>query len=177
VASLGTYDRQVTPSAVAVAALAMVLGAALWWTYFHDERESACRRMESLGLEQRARAARDAYSYVHLLMVGGIVFAALGIREALADSASPLPPVPAMAFCGGLALYLTGLNAFRFRLGRGVRVERTVAALALVAMIPTAAVEPSLATLAKAVMFLAALVAYQTLAPEAARGRAVGAAD
>jgi len=52
--------------------------------------------------------ARDSYSLLHLPMVAGIIFVALGIKQTLAHVGDSLGPVPAVALCGGVALYLLG---------------------------------------------------------------------
>ena len=39
-------------------------------------------------------------------MVTGIIFAALGIEQTLAHVGEPLGTIPAVALCGGVALYL-----------------------------------------------------------------------
>ena len=95
--------------------LGIVLAAALWWAYFDLSMLTAERRLSEARGEERARLARDSYSYLHLSMVGGIVFAALGIKQTLAHVGDPLDTIPAVALCGGVALYLLGHNAFRLR--------------------------------------------------------------
>ena len=51
--------------------------------------------------------ARDSYSYIHLLMVAGIVLSALGLKKTIGDVDEPLKTIPAVALLGGTALYLT----------------------------------------------------------------------
>ena len=65
----------------------------------------------------RARLARDVYSYLHIPLVLGVVFAAVGIHEALVHPGEPLDPVFAATFAGGVVLYLGGLAAIRLRRG------------------------------------------------------------
>src|SRR5918993_2506004 len=74
-------------SVLVAAVLGIVLAAALWWAYFDLSMLSAERRLFAARGEERARLARDSYSYLHLSMVGGIVFAALGIKQTLAHVA------------------------------------------------------------------------------------------
>ena len=58
--------------------------------------------MEATGLELH-RLALHAYSYLHLPMVAGVVFA-LGLKTTLGDVGTSLDTVPAIALCGGAAL-------------------------------------------------------------------------
>lgn len=54
--------------------LGVLISAALWWAYFGYIRTHAERRLQRTQGVQRALLARDAYSYLHLPLVGGIVF-------------------------------------------------------------------------------------------------------
>ena len=57
---------------------------------------------------ERNELARDVYSYMHFLLVAGIVLAAFGLHEVLPHVDEPLEAVPAFALLGGVALYLLG---------------------------------------------------------------------
>ena len=48
-------------------------------------------------------------------MVAGIVLFALGLKKTLAHVGDPLETIPAVALCGGVALYLLAHVAFRLR--------------------------------------------------------------
>jgi low temperature requirement protein LtrA len=110
--------------------------------------------------------ALDAYSYIHLAMVGGIVFIALGVRQTIADVEHPLSVIPAAAICGGVAVYLLGLFAFRLRVTGTVLAARLVAAALACAATPIALMVPSIVTVAIVSSVLIGLVAYETLRPD-----------
>jgi low temperature requirement protein LtrA len=98
---------------------------ALWWIYFDSAAEEA---EESLrGHANPVLAAADAYSYIHLLLVAGIVYFAFGARWAVAGIGAPLDEVAQAGLFGGVALYLVGHAAFRRRLTR-TRVNLELAA-------------------------------------------------
>ena len=120
---------------------------------------------DSRGLpdHQRARLARDAYSYLHLPMVAGIILVALGIKTTLAHVGDPLGTIPAVALCGGVALYLLGHNAFRLRDIGSVSVPRLVVTTLCLALIPLAVSVTSLATLAILAVLLCGLAAFETM--------------
>ena len=59
--------------------------------------------------------ARDSYALLHLPMVAGIVLFALGVKKVLEHTGDPLKDMPAVALCGGLALYLLAHVGFRLR--------------------------------------------------------------
>ena len=105
---------------------------------------------------------RDSYSYLHLPMVAGIIFVALGIKQTLAHVGDPLGTIPAVALCGGVALYLLGLNAFRLRGVGSVSVPRLVVTILCLALISVAVSVPSLITLAVLALLLCGLAAFET---------------
>jgi low temperature requirement protein LtrA len=70
------------------------------WAYFDYVVLAAERRLASAQGHERARLARDSYSYLHLLMVASIVFIAPGIKRTLAHVGDPLEVAPAVALCG-----------------------------------------------------------------------------
>jgi low temperature requirement protein LtrA len=74
----------------------------------------------------------------------------------------PLGTVPAVALCGGVALYLLGHNGFRLREVGSVSVPRLVVTILCLALIPLAVSVPSLITLAVVAALLCALAAFET---------------
>jgi low temperature requirement protein LtrA len=109
---------ELTWRVIAAAALGIVVVSALWWLYFDVAASFARGRlMQASGLEQ-ARLARDAYNYLHLPMVAGIVLFALGLKTTLGQIGDALDIVPAVGLCGGAALY----EVIRYRAAR-VRVR------------------------------------------------------
>jgi low temperature requirement protein LtrA len=150
--------------ALTAAALGIVVVSALWWLYFDVAAIFARRRLlEARGLELH-RLALHIYSYLHLPMVAGIVLFALGLETALHHVGDALDTVPAVALCGGTALYLLAEIAFLFlTIGRVFR-RRTVGAILLLALIPAATGVPGLAALGLVSAVCVLLVAYEAIA-------------
>jgi low temperature requirement protein LtrA len=160
---VGASGLELGAGVVVAAVLGIALAAALWWAYFDLLMLVAERRLTAAKGEERARLARDAYSYLHLPMVAGIIFVALGIKQTLAHVGDPLGTIPAVALCGGVALYLLGHNAFRLRDVGSVSVPRLVVTVFCCALIPVAVSIPSLITLAILAGLLCALAAFETM--------------
>jgi low temperature requirement protein LtrA len=130
---------------------------------------------------QQTELARDAYSYLHFLMVAGIVLFATGLKKILADYDEHLGAVPAAELCGGLALYLLAHVLLRLRitflispsvtflsrLGRG----RPVAVVALLVFWPLADEVPALAALAFVAAVFIGLIAYEAIRYRDSRSR------
>jgi low temperature requirement protein LtrA len=148
---------------VFAALFGIVAVAALWWAYFDIVAIVAERRLSEAGLGEQAPLARDAYSYLHFPLIAGIVLLALGLKETLAVTGEPLDTVPALALCGGPALYLLGQIAFRERVLGTFSPHRALAAVALLALIPLALSADALGALAAVSAVLAMLIAYEAV--------------
>src|SRR5918998_5041685 len=145
------------------AALGIVVVSALWWLYFDVAAIFARRRlMQAKGLELH-RFALHAYSYLHLPMVAGIVLFALGLETTLHHMGEALETVPAVALCGGGALYLLGHIASLFRTTGRVFRRRTIGATVLLALVPAAVAIPALAALALVAAVCSLVVTYEVL--------------
>jgi low temperature requirement protein LtrA len=144
----GGDDIRVDWSVAATALVVMALIAGLWWDYFTDDAEAGERALVAAQGHERARLARDVYSYLHVPLVLGIVFAAVGIHEALVHSDQPLDPVFAGAFAGGVALVFAGLAAIRVRRGDRPGPLCLLAVAASLVMIPVGREIDALATVA-----------------------------
>ena len=148
---------------IVAAALGIVVVSALWWLYFDVAAIFARRRlMQATGIDQ-ARLARDAYSYLHLPMVAGIVLFALGLKATLGHIGEALDTVTAVGLCGGTALYLLGHVAFLFRATGRVFRRRTIGAVLLLALVPAALAIPALAALALVSAVCSGVVAYEAI--------------
>jgi low temperature requirement protein LtrA len=87
----------------------------MWWTYFDSVAGTARERLGSH--EDPVLAAADSYSYLHLLIVAGVIIYAGGIRMVVHNQlGAPMPVAGRLACCGGVALYLAGVSAFRLRM-------------------------------------------------------------
>jgi low temperature requirement protein LtrA len=155
--------------------VAAVLGiasvATLWWAYFDVVAIVAERRLSEAAPGEQAPLARDAYSYIHFPMIAGIVLLSLGLKQTLGHVAEPLETVPAVALCGGPAIYLIGHILFRLRTLGSLSAHRSLATVALLAMIPLALEADALVALAAVTAVLVILIAYERVALREARAR------
>ena len=84
--------------------------------------------------------ARDSYTFIHLPIVLGIVFMAMGIEESILHLDEHLHTVPAFALAGGFAIYLLAHVAFRLRNVGSVSWRRLVTALVALGIVSALAV-------------------------------------
>jgi low temperature requirement protein LtrA len=157
-------EASLTPGIAAAAVLGVTLAAALWWTYFDVVALVSARRLARAPEgRERNELARDSYSYLHFPMVAGIVLAALGMKKTLGAVSAPLDVELAFALLGGVAFYLLGLVAFRFRHIHSINRQRLLVALILFALLPAAVALPALASLAIVAALLSAMITYETV--------------
>jgi low temperature requirement protein LtrA len=156
-------EAHLTAGIAAAAVLGVALAAELWWTYFDIVAIVSARRLaEAPEGKVRNELARDSYSLIHFPMVAGIILSALGLKETLGHVDDPLATPIAFALLGGVAFYLLGLVAFRYRHVQTISRRRLGLAILLLALVPVGHVLPALATLAIVTALLAVLIAYET---------------
>jgi low temperature requirement protein LtrA len=115
--------------------------------------------------------ARDSYSYLHLPMVAGILLLAVGVKKTLAHVGDPLETVPAVALCGGVALYLLALSAFKRRNIGSFNRPRLVVAALLAGLAPAATAMSALLALGLVTVIACGLIAFEFFRYAEARDR------
>jgi low temperature requirement protein LtrA len=150
--------------------VAFLGSAAMWWLYFNYVARIAERRLELA--PNRTQLARDAYTYLHVVMVAGVIVAAVGDELAIAHPTDALSAAEVAAVVAGPAIYLFAHALFRLRMTGSVSWKRLGGACACVAVAPLGAVVPALAVEALVVAILVGVIAAEHLA--AARRSARG---
>ena len=105
--------------------------AAMWWVYFNYAAAMAQRRLE-LAVNS-TQLARDGYTYLHALMVAGILVSAVGDELVIAHPGEVLDTAEIVAVVAGPAIYLFAQVLFRLRMAGTLSGKRTLGALACVA--------------------------------------------
>jgi low temperature requirement protein LtrA len=167
----GAVDLPISWPIIAASLLGLTVAGALWWAYFDVTSLQAEHALARQPADDRARMARDAYSFLHFPLITGIVLIALGLKKVLeyvGDSehhelSDPLTGIGLYALYGGVVMYLVGQVAFKARTVGTVNPIRLGAAVVLLALIPVAAQVPALAGLAILAAVVVVLVAIETL--------------
>src|SRR3954471_23181782 len=171
---VGAGEERFDAELVAAVGLGLVITVALWWTYF--DRFAAVAEQRLRTHDDPVLAAADAYSYLHLVIVAGIIVFAVGVKQAAGAVDAPLGDAARLALCGGVALYLAGHVAFGLRMVGSVGVEKLVAAAAVL-VLDAVAGDRDAWLLAGAVAFvLAAMCAVETVAARRAEPQRATAA-
>jgi low temperature requirement protein LtrA len=139
-----------------------ILAGLLWWSYFDRPLPALeLRHEELLDPNERARFARDVYTYNHLLIVGAILVAAAALEEIMLHPADPLPTAFRLMLFVGISGYLLGVVLSVLRAYSALAVERLVAVVALGALIALSASLPGMWLLIGIDVLLLAVLAVE----------------
>jgi low temperature requirement protein LtrA len=169
-----TSELELDAARVAAFGVAFLGSAAFWWLYFNYSAAVAQRLLERSA--NRTLAARDAYTYLHVVIVLGVIVAAVGDELVIAHPTDVLPGPEVAALVAGPAIYLVALSLFRLRMAGSISPSRLVGALACVAIGALGAVAPGLVLAGSVVAVLAAVIAYEH-AGEGRRRAAAGSSS
>ena len=169
---VGVGELPVSWPIVAGSVVGLTLAVTLWWIYFDISALQGEHALHEEPEATRARLGRDAYSFAHLPIVAGIALVALGLKKVLEyvsdtadhDLGDELAGYGLYALYGGVALYLLGHIAFKWRTIHSISTSRLVTAVVVVVLIPVAATIPAIAALALLTAVLIALVVFETVA-------------
>jgi low temperature requirement protein LtrA len=143
-------------------AVAFLSSAALWWLYFDYVATIAQRRLDAA--DDPGRLARDAYTYLHIPIIAGIIVTAVGDELVIAHPGDGLSGAELATVAGGPALYLLGHVGFRLRMAGTLSRKRLVAALACCAVGALGLVLSALATATLVLVVLVTLIAVEMVA-------------
>ena len=167
---VGVARLPVSVPIVVASVLGLTVSSALWWAYFDLSARHAEHALAAEPSATRAAFARDAYSYLHLPLIVGIVLTALGMKKVLEyvgdasdhDLTDPLKAIAVLALYGGAICYLVGHVAFKWRTGHQIMPSRAVAAVVLALCAWLALSLPALAALALLAAVLVGMVVFET---------------
>jgi low temperature requirement protein LtrA len=144
-----------TATVVLCLGVAFVETAALWWLYFGAVAERTRHVMRTC--EDPGRLARDAYTYLHVPIVAGIIAVAVADDLLIAEPGHAAHGVGLAMVLGGPALYLVGESLFRLRVTGSADGRRLAVAGVLVLLAPAGAAMSALALGALMTALLGAL--------------------
>lgn len=83
----------------------------MWWIYFDVGAERGARHIEHH--DEPGRVARNAYTYLHMPIVGGVVVTAVADALILQSPRGPAVLGLVLTQCGGLLLFVAGIAVFK----------------------------------------------------------------
>jgi len=163
-----TAQHELTTATIVAFSLAFLITAALWWLYFNLVAAIAERRLAEA--VNRTVLARDAYTYLHVVIVAGILLTAVGDELVIAHPTDELPDGELLAVVSGPALYLLALVLLRLRMSRTLGRRRLAGAIACMAVGAIGTFVPALVVAALLFAVLVAVIVGDQVAG-ARRGR------
>ena len=151
-------------SATIGAFLVAFLGSvAMWLVYFNIGAERSSRL--AAASDDPGRIGRSGYTYLHILIVAGIIVAAVGDELVLHHPGGQTDVKTAAVLLGGPALYLLGNGWFKWLSAPYFPLSHLVGLGLLVLLIPAAAVAPPLllSTLTAAVLIVVVVWEWRSL--------------
>jgi low temperature requirement protein LtrA len=155
-------SQPIDAARAAAIAISFLTSAALWWLYFDYVATISQRRLASS--DHSGSLARDAYTYVHTVMVAGIIVAAVGDAVVIAHPTTAPGHEQLATIAGGPALYLAGHLLFRRRMAGTWSGKRVLAMLAIVAAGFAGAALPALASAGLVLVVLVVLIVAEMIA-------------
>jgi low temperature requirement protein LtrA len=123
-----------TTTVVLCLSVAFVETAALWWLYFGVTAEHARATMSTC--DDPGRLARDAYTYLHLPIIAGIIATAVASDLLIAAPHGAPHGIALAMILGGPSLYLLGESLFRRRMTGATKAPRVAVAALLILLAP-----------------------------------------
>jgi low temperature requirement protein LtrA len=164
-----TAELDLTTARVVAFALAFLSTAAFWWLYFNLVATIVQRRLALA--ENRTLLARDAYTYLHVVIVAGILLTAVGDELVIAHPTEELPDNEVAAVVCGPALYLLAHVALRLRVTGTIGGRRLAGALACLAIGAIGTFATALVVAALLLGVLVAVIVGDQLAGARRKGR------
>ncbi|HEX7834610.1 MAG TPA: low temperature requirement protein A, partial [Pseudolysinimonas sp.] len=143
---IGVGQVAVSTSVIVGSILAVALAVGLWWVYFHHFAPKVEHLVARKTGVERAGLATDAYTYLHMALVAGIVITALGIEQAMHAIEGLAAPglFGAFALGSGIALYIAGTAFIWRRVSGEWALIRLGGATLSVLVIPALAILPAI---------------------------------
>jgi low temperature requirement protein LtrA len=129
-------EKSVNAANVTAFVVAFAGSVAMWWLYFDQSAAAAAEKIARS--DDPGRLGRSAYTWIHPVMVAGIIVSAAADQKVLSGPAVIASTASAWMILGGPALFLAGHAAFKLVVWRYLSWPR-VAGVAVLALFGLAA--------------------------------------
>jgi low temperature requirement protein LtrA len=164
-----TSELDLDAKTIVAFVMAFLASAAIWWLYFSSVAALGEHYLEVA--DSRTTLARDAYTYLHVVFVAGIILSAVGDELVIAHPIEVLPPYAVAAVAAGPAVYLLAHTLFRYRLTGTLGLAKPLGTLGCVGVGFVGLFVPALALAGALIVVLVAVIAAGYLAATQSRER------
>ena len=155
-----TFAGMAWTKAVVSALIVSFLGSlAMWWLYFDTSADVGTRTIADS--RDPGRIARLVYTYIHLLLVGGIILSAVGDEFVLAHPVGHTDWPTAIAVVGGPLLFVAGTWSFRWAIFGYPPLSPLLAIATLAGLLAVAPLLPPVALMALVTVVLIASAMWE----------------
>lgn len=116
---------------------------ALWWIYFDHSADFAAEKIAESA--NPGALARSAYTYLHAIMVAGIIVTAVGDELSIAHPTGDAHIEVVLVLTGGPALFFLGHLLFKYAVWRIISMQRLAAIAALLVLMLVGTLMPPIA--------------------------------
>jgi low temperature requirement protein LtrA len=165
---VGVTDLPISVPIVIASLLGLTVSAALWWIYFDSTALYGEQALGNEPAQTRPILARDAYTFLHVPMLTGVILLSMGLKKVLEyvgdtehhQLADPLHGIGLITLYAGTVLYLLGHVGFKWRTTHQLSWPLLVTAAAAVVAVPLLWEVPALGQLGSLAALLVALVVF-----------------
>jgi len=168
-----TFELDLDAARIMAFVMAFLASAAIWWLYFTSVATIGEHYLEVS--ENRTILARDAYTYLHVVFIAGIILSAVGDELVIAHPTEVLPPYEVAAVAAGPVVYLFAHTLFGYRLTGLVYKTKLFGTLACVAVGFAGLIVPALVLAGLLIVVLVAVIGSSHLV--SSRAEAAGEAS
>lgn len=126
VAAAAITGQEMSQDLMIAGGLAVLITGLLWWSYFawiHEYIEESFSKKPEI---KQTGYARDAYSFLHFPLIGGIIGIAIGFEKILHHPSDLLSQETAMALGIGVILFIASTAASLWRMSNLLLVPRLI---------------------------------------------------
>lgn len=124
VAATAVGGQELSKDIILAGGLAVIFTCLLWWSYFAWINEFLEENFSKKSGSDQAETGRDTYSFIHFLIICGIIGIAIGFEKILHHPHDPLPVPVAYALGTGYLLFICFSTAAVWRTSKVILLPR-----------------------------------------------------
>lgn len=133
--ALNDDDAGLPADTIGALMFAGLFAALLWWAYFDRPQKVFEHRMAAVEGSEKGRMARDVYTYLHSLIVSGVIVSAAALEEITLHPSDELHFEFRVMLLIGLAMFFGGIEFAAMRAFHVVPPERAIAVVVLAVLL------------------------------------------
>jgi low temperature requirement protein LtrA len=156
-----TFSRMAwTVAGISTLLVSFTVSIAMWWLYFDTTSELGLQAISRS--DDPGRLARFVYTYVHLLLIAGIIVSAVADSFVLRDPLGPANTQTTVALLGSTGLYLLGILLFLHAVTDRFPLAPVLGLMLTLALVPVAPHIPPVLLMGAVAVVLFAIALHES---------------